>query len=519
MSDPANRQTLSYFRIAALLGASATVLIAVLGLMGWASKSPYLTSFGANYIPIASSTCIDFLIQGSALILLICRPLNARRWFFVRAPVALTSIFGMLGLIGYFVNVDLNFEAAIFPSSEKFTIFTVNRMSPFTGGLSCLTGAALLLLIRRSGKESVPRLAGTLGIAIALTGLTGIVGYVYGSPLLYTGAMIPMALPTNAAFMLLGIGLAAAAGSDGLILRSMTGNSIRAMLLRTFVPLGFLAVISSDILQRVVTKSNGALTSAASAVLFGMVAAIIAVFAARVIGNIIEKAEAERMRAEEALRRSEEKYRSIFENAVEGIYQSTPEGKFIEVNPAMARIFGYDSPEELQKAIDDIGCQICVDPARREEFIRAVQETGDAVFEIEILKKDGSTGWMSDSMRIVHDQNGKATHLEGIAEDITEYKRAEQEREELIAQLREALANVKTLSDLLPICSHCKKIRNDEGYWQQIESYIHQHSGTQFSHGICPECLKKHYSEFMGGKLDKHLEQKKTIDVEKPGNN
>jgi hypothetical protein len=127
----------------------------------------------------------------------------------------------MLGLIGYFVNVDLNFEAAIFPSSEKFTIFTVNRMSPFTGGLSCLTGAALLLLIRRSGKESVPRLAGTLGIAIALTGLTGIVGYVYGSPLLYTGAMIPMALPTNAAFMLLIALLALAILGIILILRNV----------------------------------------------------------------------------------------------------------------------------------------------------------------------------------------------------------------------------------------------------------------------------------------------------------
>ena len=518
MRNSANRQTLSYFRIAAVLGASATVLVGVLGLLGWALKFPYLTNFGANYISIASSTCIVFLVQGSALILLICRPLNGRRWLFVLAPVVITSIFGMLGVIGYLVKLDLNFEAAIFPSSEKFTIFTVNRMSPFTGALSCLTGGALLLLRRHSGKESVPRLASALGIAVALIGLTGIVGYVYGAPLLYTSPMTPMALPTNAAFMLLGIGLAAGAGSGGLILRSMTGTTIRAMLLRTFVPLGFLAVICSDILQRVVTKSHNALISAASAVLFGTAAAIIAVFAARVIGNIIEKAEAERRRAEEALRRSEEKYRSIFENAVEGIYQSTPEGKFMELNPAMAGIFGYDSPEELQKGINDIGCQLYVDPARREEFIRAVQERGDAVSDIEIFKKDGGSGWISDSMRIVRDQNGVATHFEGIAEDITEYKRAEKEREELIAQLREALASVKTLSGLLPICSHCKKIRNDEGYWQQIESYIHQHSGTQFSHGICPECLKKYYSEFLGGRLDKHLEQR-TIDEKKPENN
>ncbi len=172
----------------------------------------------------------------------------------------------------------------------------------------------------------------------------------------------------------------------------------------------------------------------------------------------------------------------------------------------MARIFGYDSPDELKNAINDIGCQIYADPAKREAFIRAVQERGDAVFHIEIFKKDGSSGWISDSMKIIRDRNVNTTHFEGIVEDITEYKRAEQEREELITQLREAVANVKTLSGLLPICSHCKKIRKDEGYWQQIESYIHQHSGTQFSHGVCPECLKKHYSKFLGDKLEKYLE-------------
>jgi hypothetical protein len=205
MRNPANRQTLGYFGIVALLGASATVLIGVLGLLGWALKSPDLTSFGANYIPIASSTCIVFLIQGSALLSLICCPSDARRWYFVLVPVAVTSIFGMLGLIGHFVNLDLNFEAAIFPSSEKFTIFTVNRMSPFTSALSCSTGITLLLLIRNSGKKFVPQLASALGIVVALIGLAGIIGYVYGSPLLYTGTMIPMAAPTNAAFMLLGI--------------------------------------------------------------------------------------------------------------------------------------------------------------------------------------------------------------------------------------------------------------------------------------------------------------------------
>jgi len=79
--------------------------------------------------------------------------------------------------------------------------------------------------------------------------------------------------------------------------------------------------------------------------------------------------------------------------------------------------------------------------------------------------------------------------------DILKIRKAEEEKEKIITDLTEALANIKTLSQLLPICSHCKKIRDDEGYWQQIEYYIHEHSGTQFSHGICPDCMQKYYSD------------------------
>lgn len=71
------------------------------------------------------------------------------------------------------------------------------------------------------------------------------------------------------------------------------------------------------------------------------------------------------------------------------------------------------------------------------------------------------------------------------------------EKDELIAKLQEALDNVKKLSGLIPICSNCKKIRNDEGYWKQIEGYISEHSEARFSHGICPECAKKIYTEFL----------------------
>ncbi|MEE8542098.1 MAG: hypothetical protein V3S66_10605, partial [Desulfobacterales bacterium] len=84
----------------------------------------------------------------------------------------------------------------------------------------------------------------------------------------------------------------------------------------------------------------------------------------------------------------------------------------------------------------------------------------------------------------------------GVMVDITERKKAEAEREQLIKELQEALAAVKTLRGLLPICSYCKKIKDDRGYYHQIESYIQKHSDAEFSHGICKECAEKHFPDF-----------------------
>jgi hypothetical protein len=85
-------------------------------------------------------------------------------------------------------------------------------------------------------------------------------------------------------------------------------------------------------------------------------------------------------------------------------------------------------------------------------------------------------------------------------EDITERKRAEKERERLIRELQDTLAKVKQLSGMLPICSSCKKIRNDKGYWSQVEVYIRDNSEAEFTHGICPECMKKLYPDFADNK-------------------
>jgi PAS domain S-box-containing protein len=130
-------------------------------------------------------------------------------------------------------------------------------------------------------------------------------------------------------------------------------------------------------------------------------------------------------RAESALREAERKYRDIFENAGEGIFQSTPEGQYIAANPALAQMHGFDSPEDLIRARNDISTQIYADPGKRVEFQRLLGQHGTVRgFEHQIFRKDGSRIWISVNARAVRDEQGKIVYYEGTTQDISERKRA-----------------------------------------------------------------------------------------------
>ncbi|MBN1828232.1 MAG: PAS domain S-box protein [Deltaproteobacteria bacterium] len=136
---------------------------------------------------------------------------------------------------------------------------------------------------------------------------------------------------------------------------------------------------------------------------------------------------AERKKAEETLRASEAKYRSIFDNAIEGIHQSTPEGRFISVNPAMARMCGYESPEDMIANVTDISTQYYANPLDRERFKKHVHERGsiDAI-EYQARRKDGSVFWVSTNSRMVRDDQSQTLYYEGRSYDITDRKKTEE---------------------------------------------------------------------------------------------
>ncbi len=135
------------------------------------------------------------------------------------------------------------------------------------------------------------------------------------------------------------------------------------------------------------------------------------------------------------------------------------------------------------------------DPEERVKFIKLAQQHGGFhEEEVKFRRKNGEPLfgiWSAEKIEI----GGKAC-LISVLIDVTERRKTQEALRQERDKLRTALSEIKTLSGLVPICSNCKKIRDDQGYWNQIEKYIGEHSNAQFSHGICPECAKKLYPEF-----------------------
>jgi len=171
----------------------------------------------------------------------------------------------------------------------------------------------------------------------------------------------------------------------------------------------------------------------------------------RVAANAIAIA-MERHQVEISLRKAEIKYRSIFENAVEGIFQTTIDGRFITANPMLAKIYGYDSPAEMIECLTDIGQQLYVDATRRDTFVsRMLQENSLLRFESAVYRKDGNTIWISESARTLYDDLGQLIGFEGTVEDITARKIAELElhrRDRLLQGVAQASQYLLTTPDL-----------------------------------------------------------------------
>ena len=165
-------------------------------------------------------------------------------------------------------------------------------------------------------------------------------------------------------------------------------------------------------------------------------------------------------------------------------------GYFKKLSPSWERTLGFTREELMARPFIEF-----VHPDDRERTLNqnaAVRKGGQALgFENRYRCKDGSYRWL----RWNATPDNSWSVIYSVARDITESKRAEEERERLVSELQTALAEVRNLQAILPICSYCRKVRDDENYWDTVENYISAHTSTLFSHSICPSCMEKHFDE------------------------
>jgi len=202
--------------------------------------------------------------------------------------------------------------------------------------------------------------------------------------------------------------------------------------------------------------------------------------------EIAERKQAEKMTAHLA---------AIVRSAADAIISKDLNGIIQTWNVGAEKIFGYTAEEIIGRHIS-----VLVPSGHADEVPDILKRIslGEHIehFETVRMRKDGTIIAVSLSFSPIVDGSGRIVGASKIAHDITKRKRLETERDKLIVELRDALTQVKQLSGLLPICASCKKIRDDKGYWTQIETYISEHSEALFSHAICPDCGKKLYPEY-----------------------
>lgn len=213
----------------------------------------------------------------------------------------------------------------------------------------------------------------------------------------------------------------------------------------------------------------------------------------------------ERKRTEEQLRVSEERHRLLADNALDVVWTMSFDGRITYVSPSIEAMRGITPEVAMRQTIDQIhppesAAKSIAYFSQLYADVQAGRPPQKFRGELEYKHADGSTVWTEVMAIPLLDGEGRLIEILGVTRDLRERKQAENamrtalaENQKLVEELRTALQEVKTLSGLLPICMFCKKIRNDQGYWDRIETYLAEHTDIVLSHGLCQECSLEHY--------------------------
>lgn len=206
--------------------------------------------------------------------------------------------------------------------------------------------------------------------------------------------------------------------------------------------------------------------------------------------------EAELERQNREIRTQKDFSATLLETLPNPFFYKDTEGRYLGCNRALEEMLGFPRDRIIGRTVFDVAPE-AVAREYHEKDMALIEAPGKQVYESRIVSKE--TGG-AERQVIFHkstftDEAGTLQGIMGVIFDVTELKQAEREKNTLIRELETALAEIKILGGMLPICSACKKIRDDQGYWQQLETYIETHSQALFSHSICPSCAKDLYGD------------------------
>jgi len=434
-------QESDYSKVVALTG-WAILALGLLAFVGWISGLHILFSYSSAYVPMAPAAAIIAMTFGFILISGAYKPEKVRyKWYTIGVSVFI-SLYGFMIFLAFFGNTDNFVEDFLFPVNSYANNFPINHMSPYSGLLFLLCSTAIIINILFAGRKNLPNIISTLGLTTAFAGFVALLGYSYGTPFLYGGHFIPLAIPTSITFLLLGLALIGIAGPKGIYLRQFIGNSTNARVLRAILPVVLSAIILVDLLDNALSDNlqiNPALLLALLTIVFSILTTLVVV---RLTKNIIKSIE----KTEREIELQKLRFQQLFENSPIGMVMLDKDEKVQTINKSFETIFQFTLDEIKGKSINET---IVPDAKIKESLeLKNKSATGKRT-DIETVRKrkDGSLVSVH-AFGVPVSIEDELMGLYGMYIDITERKQRELESQ-ILSEIGHSVSNTSNLTELM----------------------------------------------------------------------
>ena len=445
---PKKDRTIQVSGLQTLLTLSGTLVIftGAITLLGWITNIQFLINFIPRYVSMAPTNSIFFILFG--LVFVSGENVLRKKYYRISilAIIGICSLYGLLQFIGRLIDTDLNFDFTLFQVREKVDNFPIGHMSPYAGLLFFISGIAVLLNVFGKNRSINGNIAAMIGNIVALAGFVAGLGYLFGTPFLYSGNVIPLSLRTAVLFFFTGFGLLFMAGGKTVFLRLVTGLTADARLLRVLIPIIIAVFLLNGVLDVVLThiyKISQAIVLAFLTIFSVILCIIVIVNVTREIFKSANRAETERLKAVEELKKANALQTLVLENSTMGICM-VRNNKFQWNNSRFSEIFQL-SLKDLQGITTSIILKSDDVFENRARWLNSMKDGKIVDKTIQLPRVNGDLFWcrfIGSPLDPVNPDEGSVW----MVEDITERRRL-REKMRLLSHTVESLAECVSITD------------------------------------------------------------------------